>query len=359
MNDTVDELPYAHGRPPLAGCIRSEPADFMVIEELGWQPDGSGEHVFLYVRKTGQNTDWVARRLAAACGVRPEAVSYAGMKDRHAVTEQWFSVQMPGRELPVPCTFAGEAAIEGVEVLDITRNSRKLRRGALAGNRFRIVVRGLDGPPAAVLDRLPAIAAHGVPNWFGEQRFGREGGNVGRARRLLAGELRERDRHKRGLYLSAARAYLFNEYLAVRVADGNWERALPGEVLMLAGSHSVFACPQADAAIIERLARHDLHPTGPLWGAGDSLATDAALAGETALAATEPALCAGLAAEGLRQERRALRLVPAGLCGEALGDEAVCLEFALPAGAYATTVLRELVCSTDAALHLPFAASEV
>ena len=348
MNTTVDELPHAHGRPPLCGRIRCAPEDFIVIEELGWQPDGSGEHVFLYVRKSGQNTDWVARRLAEVCEVRADAVSYAGLKDRHAVTEQWFSVQMPGREAPMPCGFTGSRGIDGVEVLAVTRNSRKLRRGALAGNRFRIVVRELDGPPAAVLDRLPAIAARGVPNWFGEQRFGRDGGNLERARRLLAGTLRERDRHKRGLYLSAARSHLFNRYLAARISDGSWDQALPGEVLMLDGSHSVFACPQPDATILERLARHDLHPSGPLWGAGESLATAAALAGETALAAAEAQLCAGLAAEGLKQERRALRLVPAQLHGEAIGEAAVQFEFTLPAGAYATTVLHELVGNPEA-----------
>ncbi|HNM42861.1 MAG TPA: tRNA pseudouridine(13) synthase TruD [Plasticicumulans sp.] len=344
----ADELPHAHGRPPLCGRIRCAPEDFIVIEELGWQPDGSGEHVFLYVRKSGQNTDWVARRLAEVCEVRADAVSYAGLKDRHAVTEQWFSVQMPGREAPMPCGFTGSRGIDGVEVLAVTRNSRKLRRGALAGNRFRIVVRELDGPPAAVLDRLPAIAARGVPNWFGEQRFGRDGGNLERARRLLAGTLRERDRHKRGLYLSAARSHLFNRYLAARIIDGSWDQALPGEVLMLDGSHSVFACPQPDATILERLARHDLHPSGPLWGAGESLATAAALAGETALAAAEAQLCAGLAAEGLKQERRALRLVPAQLHGEAIGEAAVQFEFTLPAGAYATTVLHELVGNPEA-----------
>ncbi|MFO1358683.1 tRNA pseudouridine(13) synthase TruD [Plasticicumulans sp.] len=348
MNIAADELPHAHGRPPLCGRIRCAPEDFIVVEELGWQPDGSGEHVFLYVRKSGQNTDWVARRLAEVCEVRADAVSYAGLKDRHAVTEQWFSVQMPGREAPMPCGFTGSRGIDGVEVLAVTRNSRKLRRGALAGNRFRIVVRELDGPPAAVLDRLPAIAARGVPNWFGEQRFGRDGGNLERARRLLAGTLRERDRHKRGLYLSAARSHLFNRYLAARISDGSWDQALPGEVLMLDGSHSVFACPQPDATILERLARHDLHPSGPLWGAGESLATAAALAGETALAAAETQLCAGLAAEGLKQERRALRLVPAQLHGEVIGEAAVQFEFTLPAGAYATTVLHELVGNPEA-----------
>lgn len=341
MSADTDELPWAHGRPAACGRIRCAPEDFLVIEDLGWQPDGIGEHVFLYVRKSGQNTDWVARRLAEVCDVRADAVSYAGLKDRHAVTEQWFSVQMPGREAPMPESFAGSQAIDGVEVLEVTRNSRKLRRGALAGNRFRIVVRDLDAPVATVLDRLPTVAALGVPNWFGEQRFGREGGNLQRARRLLAGELRERDRHKRGLYLSAARSHLFNTYLAGRVADGTWQQALPGEVLMLAGSHSVFACPQPDDAILLRLQQHDLHPSGPLWGAGTSLATDAALLRETALAECEPALCAGLVAEGLKQERRALRLVPGALHGEAIAADAVRLDFALPAGAYATTVLRE------------------
>lgn len=340
MNESSNtEYPYAYGEPAIRARLRSTAADFVVIEQLGWAPDGEGEHVFLYVRKTGANTDWVARQLAAACGVRADAVSYAGLKDRHAVTEQWFSVQMPGREAPA----AADIAIEGVELLQVARNSRKLRRGALAGNRFRIALRELDAPLDLITERLPCIAAHGVPNYFGEQRFGREGGNVGRALRLFRGELRERDRHKRGLYLSAARSFLFNEYLAARVVDGSWTQALPGEVLMLDGTHSVFACTEADAAIRDRLERGDVHPTGPLWGTGEGLASLQALAGEQALCAAQPELCAGLEAEGLKAERRALRLRPQGLSAESHADGALTLEFALPAGAYATTVLRELV----------------
>lgn len=340
-----EPLPHAHGLPPLAGRMRSVPEDFEVIEELGFEPDGAGEHAFVYVRKRGANTDWVARQLAAHAGVQADAVSYAGLKDRHAVTEQWFSVHLPGLADPDWNTFAAE----GVTVLCSARHGRKLRRGALAGNRFRLVLRDLDGDPAGVLERLATVAAAGVPNYFGEQRFGREGGNLARAEALFAGRLRERDRHKRGLYLSAARSFLFNELLAERVRDGSWDRALPGEVLMLDGTHSVFACAEPDATLVERLARGDVHPTGPLWGRGGSLATGRAAVAEVRLAQTHAALCAGLEAAGLEQERRALRLPVREAGGEVLAGDVVRVAFRLPAGAYATAVLRELLRSEDAA----------
>ena len=332
-------LPRAHGPPAASGRRRAAPEDFQVREVMSFTLDGDGEHVWLWVRKRAANTDWVARRLAQRAGVSPGAVSYAGLKDRHAVTEQWFSVHLPGQADPDWATDPDP----DFTVLNAVRHSRKLRRGALRGNAFRLIVRELDGDPAELTERFQRIVATGVPHYFGEQRFGREGGNRERAEALLSGRERVRDRHQRGLYLSAARAELFNAVLARRVAAGTWNAALPGEALMLAGSHSHFAAEEVDETLRQRVATFDLHPTGPLWGAGELRSSGSVRELEEEVAATLPIFRDGLAAAGLTQERRALRLMVQDAMLEFPAPGVAALSFTLPAGAYATTVLREWV----------------
>ncbi len=331
-------LPFAHGQPALSGRLRVIPEDFQVREEISFTLDGAGEHAWLWVRKRGANTVWVARRLAERAGVPASAVSYAGLKDRHAVTEQWFSVHLPGRADPDWANPDPDFA-----VLNAVRHSRKLRRGALSGNVFHITLRDLDGDPADLMARLQLVAAAGAPNYFGEQRFGHEGGNLNQAEAMLRGELKVRDRHQRSLYLSAARSALFNAVLARRVAEGTWNQPLPGEVLMLAGSHSIFAVDDVDQTIRQRIAAFDLHPTGPLWGAGELRSGATARELEEAAAATLPVFRDGLAVAGLTQERRALRLMIEDATLECPESRTAVLGFRLPAGAYATTVLRELI----------------
>ncbi len=332
-------LPFVHGQPSLSGRLRAVPEDFQVREEISFTLDGAGEHAWLWVRKRDANTEWVARRLAEQAGVSSGAVSYAGLKDRHAVTEQWFSVHLPGRVEPDWSANPDPS----FTVLKAVRHSRKLRRGALSGNAFRIVVRELDGDPAEWVERLDRIAKTGVPNYFGEQRFGREAGNLERAEAMLSGREKVRDRHQRGLYLSAARSALFNAVLARRVMEGSWSAALPGEVLMLAGSHSIFSAAEVDETIRQRVAAFDLHPTGPLWGAGELRSGAAVRELEEAVAATLPLFRDGLAAAGLTQERRALRLVVRDVTLEFPEPRVAVLDFKLPAGVYATTVLREWI----------------
>lgn len=332
-------LPYAHGQPHIQGRLRVAPEDFQVREELDFVLDGAGEHVWLWVRKRGANTEWVAKRLAERAGVPSGAVSYAGLKDRHAVTEQWFSVHLPGQADPDWNTDPHP----DFTVLNATRHSRKLRRGALSGNIFCITVRDLDGDPAKWATRLEWIAATGVPNYFGEQRFGRDAGNLERAEAMLSGREKVRDRHQRGLYLSAARSALFNAALARRVVEGSWNVALPGEVLMLAGSHSIFTADEVDETIRQRVATFDVHPTGPLWGAGELRSGGAVRELEEAVATTFPTFRDGLAAAGLQQERRALRLMVGDAMLECPEPRTAVLNFRLPAGAYATTVLREWI----------------
>jgi len=340
---SFSDLPRAQGEPPVSGRLRERDEDFQVSEEIGFEPEGEGEHCLLLVRKRGANTEWVARQLAVHAGVPAGAVGYAGLKDRHALTTQWFSVHLPGRPEP----DWGALPLPGVEILAAHRHRRKLQRGALRANRFRIHVRGLAGDRHALGERLQRVRLRGVPNYFGPQRFGREDGNLLAAGALFAGELRRVDRHRRGLWLSAARSQLFNEVLALRVARGDWDQALAGDRLQLRGSRSHFAVPAVDQGLRERVLAFDLDPTGPLWGAGAALVSGEVADLEASVAERFPQWVAGLAAAGLRQERRPLRLAVDGLRAEPVDADDLLLGFALPAGAYATAVLRELVDWTE------------
>ena len=329
-------LPYAYGGPATAAVLRAEAADFCVEEVLGFEPSGTGEHAFLWIEKSGANTEWVAQQLADAAGVATMAIGFAGLKDRHAVTRQAFTVHMPGRTDPDWRALA----IVGVRVLVATRHERKLKRGAHRGNRFRIRLRDVHGEHAAVEAKLAVIRAHGVPNYFGEQRFGRDGGNLALAEALFAGK--RMPRVQRGFALSAARSELFNAVLAARVADASWDRALDGEVFMLDGSHAIFGPEPCDEDLAKRIAALDIHPTGPLWGDGELRVTSAVRELEKATVAGHASLAHGLERNGLGQERRALRLRVGDLVHRWETHDRLVLDFHFGAGAFATTVLREL-----------------
>ncbi|HKT26729.1 tRNA pseudouridine(13) synthase TruD [Dyella sp.] len=337
MTSTESELPRAYGTPPLTGTLRSIPEDFRVEEILGYEPDGEGEHAFLWVEKREANTDWVARELARFAGVSPMHVGYAGLKDRHAVTRQAFTVQLPGKADPDWNAFPHAE----VKVLSSTRHKRKLKRGALRGNRFVLVLRDVQGDCSRAEEVLQAIASRGVPNYFGEQRFGREGGNVAQARAMFGG--RRVDRDKRSILLSAARSHIFNSVLAARVERDAWDKPLEGDIWSLAGSRSWFGPEPFDDVLAARLAQGDIHPSGPLWGQGDPPAVDAAGALEREVAAAFGDLAEGLDAARMDQERRPLRLLTKEFRWHWLDDETLELSFELPAGAYATVVVRELI----------------
>ncbi len=330
---------YAFGGPVARARVRTFPEDFQVDEILGFEPDGEGGHALLQVRKRGENTEWVARTLARLAGVHPGEVGYSGLKDRDAVTTQWFSINLQGVAEPDWAVPAGA----GIEILAVHRHRRKLRRGTHRYNRFALRLRDVQGDTADVARRLERISRDGVPNYFAEQRFGRDEGNVPVAYAMLTGARPVRDRHRRGLYLSAARALLFNRLLSARVQDGTWRRAVPGDVMMLDGSHSIFRLEAVDAAITERVAQGDVHPTGPLWGRGEPGTGGVAGAVEEAVLAPCLVWRQGLEAAGLRHERRSLRLPVPDLSWEFVPDGDLRLGFTLPAGSYATAVLRELV----------------
>jgi tRNA pseudouridine13 synthase len=332
------DMPRAWGDARNQGRIRCRPEDFRVQEIPVCRPDGAGEHLWLRVRKTGQNTDWVAQRLAGYAGVAWREVGYAGLKDRHAVTEQWFSIHLPGRATPDWQGFDEP----GIEVLEVQRHARKLRRGALQGNAFQLRLRGVEGERSDIERRLKHIADQGFPSYFGHQRFGRDAGNLARAEALFAGHLRRVTRTMRSLYLSAARSLLFNRVLAERVRQANWDRALAGDVLQLDGRSACFCIEAPDDAVRQRLARLEVHPTGPLWGRGRSLAAEACRELEARCLDRFGGLRAGLEAAGMKAERRALRARAERLSWCWPEPGVLDLRFRLPAGTYATVLLREL-----------------
>lgn len=334
---------YAYGSPPVTGELRACPEDFIVDEMLGFEASGEGEHVLLQVRKRNTNTDWLARQIARLAGVRPVDVGYAGLKDRRAVTTQWFSVRLAGR--PEPDWDA--LGLPEVVVLSHCRHARKLQRGALRGNRFTIMVRALNGDIATLEARLRAIAARGVPNYFGPQRFGHGGRNLDDALAMLVEGRRVRDRHRRSLYLSAARSWLFNHVLAARVTTDRWDRPIEGDVMILDGRRSHFSIEQPDEVITQRVEAFDIHPSGPLWGKGQRAVAHEARELEDAALAEYQSWCEGLAGTGLEQERRALRLRVGDLEWDFPQPDVLQLSFALTSGAYATAVLREIVTTSN------------
>ena len=331
------ENAFAHGGPLGAGRIRSCPEDFIVREWLGFEPSGEGEHMLLTVRKRGANTKWVAKQLADHAGARVREVGYAGLKDRHALTEQAFTV--PARKTTPE--FWLNLGGEGYEVIAAAPHRRKLPRGAHKGNDFEIIVRDLN-IDANVLDaRLRRIAKEGAPNYFGEQRFGREGGNLAAAERWLLDGAAPADRDERSFALSAARSAVFNAVLSARVADNTWNTLLPGEVVNLDGTGSIFGCEIVDAELAARCAQLDVHPTGPLCGVGESRVTLQAREIEEHALQTWRAWREALIGLGVMQQRRALRLAVRDLSWDYAGG-ALTLRFRLMRGAFATTVLREI-----------------
>jgi tRNA pseudouridine13 synthase len=339
MSDPTAALPYALGGPAGNGSIKLTPEDFVVEEMLGFVPSGEGEHVFLRIEKRRENTDYLARRLARFARVPVRNVSYAGLKDRHGRTIQWFSVQLPGQTGPDWTGFESDT----VQVLEVSRNARKLRKGTARGNRFELTVRNLSAPREPLAERLGAIAAHGAPNYFGPQRFGHDGQNLDRARKLFADDARQVDSHQRGLYLSAARSALFNQILAERVSGNTWNIAIPGDVFMFPDSRSFFMPDALTDELRQRLNAREIHPSGVLWGATPSTAQGSALAIENRVAGQLADLAQGLAAAGLETSRRPYRVCPEAMRWDFPEPATLTLSFTLPAGAYATAVLRELV----------------
>ena len=324
--------------PGSGGLLKAAPEDFVVEEIPAYRPSGAGEHLYLWIEKVGRETPEVARALSRALNVADREVGYAGLKDRQAVTRQFFSV---------PASAEGRLSsfsLDGVRVLEAMRHGNKLRTGHLRGNRFWIRLRDVRDPEAAVaiVERLQAL---GVPNYFGEQRFGRSEDNAELGRALLLGQRLDRapTPFQRKLYLSAFQSLLFNRALAERIRAGTLSRALEGDVLRKADTGGLFLCQQPSREQ-PRVDAFEVSPAGPLFGPKMNRAAGAVAEAEESLLAE-----AGVTIEDFRRGRgeteggrRAYRVRLEDAAVEKEGRD-VLLSFTLPRGSYATVVLDEVM----------------
>lgn len=341
-----DFASLARANPKATQCqanIRQLPEHFQVEEQLPFAPDGSGGQAMLYIEKTDTNTDWLAKQLAQFAEVPEIDVGYAGLKDRHAVTSQWFSVKLEGRTEPDWHQFN----CENWQIKSVHRHNKKLKRGVLAGNRFSLTLTDLQGSQADWQQSLEFITQHGVPNYFAEQRFGHQFANLVRVDEWFNGGRPPKKRQQRSLLLSAARSWLFNLLLSERVRQGNWDNYLAGDMMQLAGTRgSLFTAEADDSEIADRLKRFDIHPTGPLWGRGEALVTEQTREVEQHVLESWATWRLALEKNGLKQERRSLRLYPQDMQW-AFDETQLDVQFFLPSGCYATAVLRELAIISD------------
>ena len=315
---------HAYGKPTIIADFRTKPDDFIVTENLGFEPCGEGEHLYVQIKKIGENTNWVAEQLANHFKIRTMDVGLAGLKDRHAVTTQWFSLYLPKHEKAVDWSQFTVAADANVEILNWGWHKQKLRRGMHVANRFVITLRNLSSQDG-LEPRLKTVEEQGVPNYFGEQRFGHSANNLVHAHKWFVENEVIRKNKLRGMVMSAARSYLFNQVLQARVEAGNWQQPIAGDVA--SESHATL---QTEA-------------TGPLWGRGRALVTDATLELENAALSDYSLWTNGLEYCGLDQDRRSLRLMPNGFKWTLNDDSSLVLEFDLGSGQYATSVIRELL----------------
>jgi len=344
-NLTTQHWNYLHGKPTGQGLLKAQADDFKVSELLGYEPCGEGEHIYLWTRKTGLNTAFVAEQLAKFCQLPLRNVSYAGRKDKHSVSEQWFGLHVPGKQ-----SFNwSEMALEGFEVLLAKRHNKKLRTGVLKGNTFAIRIRQITHRED-VLQRLEMIKKSGVPNYYGEQRFGlirttdsaatKLGGNLLLAEKMLQGET-IRNRNKRSMAISAMRSWLFNEFVSKRVESNTLLSPMNGDVFVLSGSNSYFSEPEISDEIVTRLTSGDIKISAPLWGTGPLSSHNKTAEFEQAIAEINPSVCKMLAELGLKQERRFIHLNPSKFTWEFDQDDLL-MQFSLPSGCFATSVIREL-----------------
>jgi tRNA pseudouridine13 synthase len=337
-----DDLTYLHGKPLGHGLLKANPEDFLVVEDLGFSPDGEGEHLLVRILKNGCNTRFVADALAKFLKVHAREVSFAGQKDKHAVTEQWICIRLPGKEMPDLSKFE----LEGCKVLEYARHKRKLRLGALKGNAFTIVLREVSNRADAET-RLQAIADKGVPNYFGAQRFGIGGSNLQGALRWAQSDAPVRDRNKRSFWLSAARSALFNQLVSERLKKPDFNQVVDGDALQLAGRGSWFvATDEEQSELQSRVDNRDLMITASLPGSGEWGTQRAALDFEQQTLADETLLQTLLLREKVEAARRAMLLYPQQLSWNWWDDVTVEVRFWLPAGSFATSVVRELINTT-------------
>lgn len=345
------DWPVSGGRRVAAARLKTSPETFRVCEELEGFPDtsghevaaGDGEHLCLYLEKTGDNSEYVARQLAALAGCRSFDVGFCGLKDRHAITRQWFSLYRPG-QFAEDRAFIEEVAAQW-PVLSVCRHTRKLRRGDHSGNRFVITLNDVTGNKAETEEALNRLRIQGAPNYFGPQRFGINGGNLDQAATMNPAVMATRgrsgargrkgkkpggrDSSKHVMYFSAARSWLFNEVLACRIDGGNWLSSVDGE-------------PGLPDSMI---------PTGPLWGDGGTSAGGQLADLERGIVEQTPELVRLFSATRMKPERRPLAARPDDLSWQWIAGDCLELTFFLSPGQYATAVLGDIFELEDMSLN--------
>lgn len=335
-------LAFAYPASPYAGVIKLSPEDFFVEEELGFTPSGQGNHLFLFIEKHSTNTHYLAEQLAKQFNLAIKDIGYSGLKDRQAVTRQWFSLPWPvAQELPDIAVIN----TDNWQVLQQARHNKKLKRGSHKANIFklRLHLANPDEQAAAWLEeRWQLITTQGVPNYFGSQRFGRNYQNIlGAMNWLVEKTSAAPKRQAKSLYLSALRSALFNIYTSEQVIAGRWLNPAAGSRFNLNASNSFFTDSKAEN-LAERLQVGDIHPAAPLAGRGQALAEGDALAIEAEFIERFAVPWQALAQQGLKLEYKAQRLVPQSL-GIHWESPYLHLAFKLPTGCFATSVVRELI----------------
>lgn len=325
---------HLYGEVKAEADFKLNPEDFVVTEQLSFEPCGEGEHLFLLIEKRQLNTQQVCEYLAKFFSRRLRDIGYAGLKDKQSVSRQWFSVQM--NVLAQPDLSSLQA--DGIKLVKHIRHNKKLKIGALTANHFDIRLGNVSNKEW-LLERLELVKS-GVPNYFGEQRFGFKGNNLNWANRMADGEVIKNKKVK-GFALSASRAYLFNEVISERIKVGTFTKPQAGDVYMLSGSNSYFS--EAVSEKIEtRLAQRDIHISAPLVGLGELVSAETTLELENEVISEYPSWQKMLADNGLKQERRSIGLFPAKMKWHEQGQD-VHVSFDLATGCFATSVLRECI----------------
>lgn len=325
-----------YGIPKSTASFKNTPEDFQVNEFFDTPFTGEGEHILLHIEKRGLTTEEVVKSLAKLLHKPIKAIGYAGLKDRQALTTQWLSVHAPGEVIPGIEQYAGS----GWRILECTRHHKKLKPGFLTGNRFKIRLREVSHLEE-LQQRIEQIKEFGVPNYFGEQRFGRDAGNLIKAEEMLVQNHKVKDRFLKGIYGSAARSWIYNLVLSQRVIDNCWNTPLAGDVMQLSGSNSIFVIDEVSEELLQRIKDKDISPASPLPGISKGKVKNNALELINKIYTHWQPWLSGLEFFGFEEAWRA-NILHVEQFKYTIQNDQIELSFILPAGSYATTVLREL-----------------